>query len=129
MLIYSQFGEVTDVRFPSLQGSTRRRFCYVQFRTPEQAYQATQLEGRDLGESYRLQAKLSDPTKKLNRVGAMKEGREVVVKGVYWFAHESEVEELLATYGTVESVRIPKTHEGKSKGTAFVVFDDKVCCS
>jgi hypothetical protein len=57
----------------------------------------------------------------------MKEGREVVVKGVYWFAHETEVEELLATYGTVESVRIPKTHEGKSKGTAFVVFEDKVC--
>jgi RNA recognition motif-containing protein len=126
MLTSTQFGDVTDVRLPSLQGNTRRRFCYVQFRTPEQAYNATSLNGKELGGQYKIQAKISDPGKKADRIEALMEGREVVVKNVYWHTREDEVEEHFSSCGTVESVRIPKDYDGKSKGIAFVVFKDKV---
>jgi RNA recognition motif-containing protein len=125
-LTLTQFGEVTEVRLPSLQGNTRRRFCYVQFRTPEQAYNATQLDGKDLGGQYKLQAKISDPGKKADRIEALMEGREIVVKNVYWHTRDDELEEHFSSCGTVESVRIPKEYDGKSKGIAFVVFKDKV---
>jgi RNA recognition motif-containing protein len=98
----------------------------VQFRTPEEAHSAIQLDGKVLDGQFKLQAKLSEPFNKKKRIGALEEGREVVVKNLYWHAHEDEVSQLLSSCGTVENVRIPRDYSGKSKGMAFVVFQDKV---
>ena len=56
----------------------------------------------------------------------MHEGRELYVANVDWSATEDEIKEMFSKYGTVEKVRIPRNLEGKSKGTAFVVFSNKV---
>lgn len=73
-----------------------------------------------------LNAKISDPSAKKGRQGAMHEGRELHVGNVDWSASEHDVKALFSPYGTIESVRIPRNMSGKSKGTAFIVFGSQV---
>lgn len=98
----------------------------MQFRSSSQAYKATEVDGKELGDKLKLVAKLSDPERKQNRTGALYEGREVYVSNVDWSATEEELGDIFSKYGTVERVRIPKNVAGKSKGMAFVVFSSKV---
>ena len=120
-----QYGDIVDIRFPSLQYNTHRRFCYVQFKSSSQARAATELDG-ELNNKLKLDVKISDPGKKQDRQGAMHEGREIYIANVDWSATEDEIKKIFSKYGTVEKVRMPRNVEGKSKGTAFVVFLNKV---
>ena len=122
----SQYGDVVDVRFPSLKFNTHRRFCYVQFKLPSQARAATQLDGRMLDGKLDMIAKLSDPASKQDRQGPMHEGRELYIANVDWSATKRELKDAFSPFGKVESVRIPLKVDGKSKGIAFVIFSDKV---
>ncbi|KAL9004937.1 MAG: hypothetical protein Q9188_002256 [Gyalolechia gomerana] len=122
---FGTFGDVIDVRFPSLQGNTHRRFCYVQFRTADQAKSATELDGQTIGSKLKLVARISDPSRRQNRVGALDEGREVHIRNLDWAVTETELEALFSKYGSVEQTRIPRDISGKSKGFAFVVFSTK----
>jgi RNA recognition motif-containing protein len=124
--LFEEFGEIIEVRLPSLQGNTNRRFCYIEFADESSARKATELNNKTLDKIYRLQVNISDPSKRGDRHGAMSEGREVYVRNVDWLASEQDVEELFRTHGQVEKIRIPRNFQGKSKGVAFVVFDTKV---
>jgi RNA recognition motif-containing protein len=123
--LFENCGEIVDVRMPSLKANTKRRFAYVQFLDPISASKATQLNDTMLEGKYKLVVAISDPTKAGHREGAQAEGREVFVGNVYWWAKEDEIKMLLESAGEIESVRIPRNIEGKSKGTAFVVFKSK----
>lgn len=125
MLTYEQFGEIIDIRLPSLKYNTHRRFCYIQFRSPSEAQAATELDGTE-HDGLRLLAKLSDPAHKKARKGAVHEGREVYLANLDWSATEDEVKNIFSKYGTVEKVRIPRKLDGQSKGMGFVVFSSKV---
>ncbi len=98
----------------------------MQLKSAEQALAATALDGSPIEGKHHLVVKISDPSRKKAREGALYEGREVYVANVDWFASEAELKELFSKYGTVERVRIPRTLSGRSKGTAFVVFSTKV---
>ena len=129
--LFGKYGEIVDVRFPSHSVSNKRRFCYLQFRSFEQAKAASsELHNASINGDLKLVVKLSDPARKGKRHGAIYEGREVYVSNVDWNAQEKDVQEVFEKYGRVERVRIPRSKEGKSKGMAFVAFEDKVshCC-
>lgn len=119
---FGKFGEIIDVRLPSLKYNTHRRFCYIQFKTAEQAISATELDGEAFGSRMKLVAKISDPKRRRERVGALHEGREIHIRNLDWAITESEVEAIFSKYGTVEQTRIPHDVSGKSKGFGFVVF-------
>lgn len=121
-----QFGEIIDVRFPSLKYNTHRRFCYVQFRTAQEAEAATTLDNSAVGENLHLVVKISDPTKKQERHGPVYEGREIHVSNLDWKATENDLKDLFSQYGKVEVARIPTKVSGGSKGFGFVVFSSKV---
>ena len=123
--LFKTYGDVLEVRFPSLKLNTHRRFCYVQFLTSAQARSATQLDGKALEGNMILSAKISDPGARQGRTGAMHEGREIYVSNVDWSAAEEDVKSLFSKYGSVEHVRMPRTLNGKSKGQAFVAFAEK----
>lgn len=114
------------MRFPSLKYNTHRRFCYVQFRSPHEAHNATQLDGSTVGDNLQLVAKISDPSKRQERHGPMHEGREIHVSNLDWKAGENDLKELFSKYGTVELARIPTKVDGGSKGFGYVVFSSKV---
>ncbi|KAL9099797.1 MAG: hypothetical protein Q9163_004747 [Psora crenata] len=122
---FKQFGEIVDVRFPSLKYNTHRRFAYVQFRLPSQAHAATKLDGEKLGDDLELVAKISDPAQKQDRHGAMYEGRELFVVNIPWSATWKDLKQLFSEYGNVESARVLRKVNGSSKGMGYVVFRRK----
>lgn len=79
-----------------------------------------------VGENLQLVAKISDPSQRQERHGAMYEGREVHVSNIDFKANEDDLKEVFAKYGTVELVRIPRKADGGSKGFGYVVFSSKV---
>ena len=123
--LFAGFGEIVDIRMPSLKANTSRRFAYLQFLDPDSALGATSLNDKLLEDKYKLVAAISDPTKAADRHGAQADGREVFLGNVYWFAKEEEIKTLLSSAGEIESVRIARNMQGKSKGSAFVVFATK----
>ncbi len=98
----------------------------MQFKSPSQAQNATEQNGRAINDKLKLVVKISDPGIREGRTGALYEGREVYVSNVNWNATEEELTETFSQYGHVERIRIPKNVGGKSKGVAFVVFKSKV---
>ncbi|KAH0369747.1 hypothetical protein KCU65_g3175, partial [Aureobasidium melanogenum] len=120
--LFRDFGTIVSVRLPSLKYNQRRRFCYVQFLTPEEARAATVMDDKSLDSQHRLVAKISDPDAKKVRSGAVTEGRELHVANIDFTASESEIRDLFKQHGTVESVRMIKNLQGRFFGTAFIVF-------
>ena len=120
--LFEKYGEIAEIRFPSLQFNTHRRFCYVEFVLNQQAQSALDLNGHAFDDGLRLSVKLSDPEQKQNRSGAMEERREVYVKNVNWSATENDLKDLFSKFGNVESTRIPRNVGGSSKGFGYVVF-------
>ncbi|KAK7542487.1 pre-mRNA splicing factor [Phyllosticta citribraziliensis] len=126
--LFGQYGEVVQVRFPSLKYNTHRRFCYVSFASGEEADAASRaLDGAGLSGGLKLVAKLSDPNRAEARHGAQYEGREVVVGNVHNGASEQEIKDFINDYAPdgLQSVRVPLNVSGKNKGVAFVVYDTK----
>ncbi|KAI9813248.1 MAG: Splicing factor [Pycnora praestabilis] len=122
---FEEFGEIVDIRWPSLKYATHRRFCYVQYTSSSQARAATVLDGKSLEDNLTLSAKISNPGQRQDRTGAIHEGREVYCSNVDWTATEEELTKIFEKYGKVEKVRIPTNVAGKSKGIAFIVFSSK----
>lgn len=123
---FRRYGEIVDIRFPSLKYNTHRRFCYIQFGSSTDAQAATELDGEDVGGELSLVAKISDPSHKQDRHGAIYDGRELFLANLDWGASQTEIRKAFARYGKVEKVRIPKKVDGKSKGIGYVVFSNKV---
>jgi RNA recognition motif-containing protein len=98
----------------------------VQFQSPAAAHAATEVDGKQVDEKLKLVAKISDPSRKQNRSGAVEEGREVHVSNLDYKASETDLKELFSAFGTVEQARIPTKANGGSRGFGFVVFDNKV---
>ncbi|OJJ48740.1 hypothetical protein ASPZODRAFT_1663690 [Penicilliopsis zonata CBS 506.65] len=123
--LFRPYGEIVDVRFPSLKYNTHRRFCYVQFQEAFEAEHATKLDGTTLEKGLQLVAKISDPSQKQDRQGPMHEGREIHVSNLDWKATEEDVKEAFSRFGRVEVVRIPRKVDGGSKGFGYIVFSTK----
>ncbi|OKL63757.1 hypothetical protein UA08_00030 [Talaromyces atroroseus] len=123
--LFSEFGKIVEVRFPSLKYNTHRRFCYVQFETADQAIAATKLNSTFVGDGLNLQVKISDPSQKQDRHGPMYEGREIHVSNVHFEASESDLKDLFAKYGAIETVRIPRKVNGEHRGFGFIIFSTK----
>ncbi|KAI1934741.1 Splicing factor [Ophidiomyces ophidiicola] len=120
--LFNSYGEIVEVRFPSLKYNTHRRFCYVQFTSAVDAHTAIELDQKRVGESLKLVVKISDPSRRQARSGAFEEGREIHISNLDWKATEDDLVELFTAFGKVEVARIPKKADGGSKGFAFVVF-------
>lgn len=100
----------------------RRRFCYVQFLTTDEARAATSLNNKVIDKQHRLVAVISDPNAKKNRIGAASEGRELHVANVDFNATDEDIKELFSEHGTVERVRRLRGTNGKFTGTCFVIL-------
>jgi RNA recognition motif-containing protein len=126
--LFSPFGEILDMRFPSLKYATHRRFCYIQFSNPEEAIAATKLDGQDV-EGHQMQAKISDPNAKKKRNGASEEGREIYVRHLSFNIKQPAVKEVFSKFGRIEKVNMPTLpsghNKGNNKGFCFIAFTKK----
>lgn len=132
VLMTIQYGEIISIRFPSLKFNTHRRFCYLQFENNASAYAAlalndTAVDGKD--GKLRLVVKISDPSQRQDRSGAMQENREIYVAGIHYNVSEDDLKGLFSKFGSIERVRIPRKVNGNSRGFGYVVFETKVLLS
>ncbi|KAA8906698.1 hypothetical protein FN846DRAFT_709488 [Sphaerosporella brunnea] len=124
--LFKSFGEIVDIRFPSLRYDQRRRFCYVQFSSAEGAQAATSLDGKQLGEKETLVVKISAPNQKTERTSATADGREVYIRNIDFQAKESDLRDIFGKYGKIEKIRLPPgPKKGMHKGFGFIVFESK----
>ncbi|KAL3424409.1 RNA-binding protein [Phlyctema vagabunda] len=123
--LFKDCGEIFSFRWPSLKYNTKRRFCYISFRTRAAATAATQFDGQLLETGFKLVAKFSDPSQKKTREGATAEGREVHITGIDHSATEEELKVVFSKHGNVQRVNLLKNMAGKSKGAAFITFEKK----
>ncbi|KAF2449974.1 hypothetical protein P171DRAFT_351254 [Karstenula rhodostoma CBS 690.94] len=122
--LFAPFGEIVNVRFPSLKYNTHRRFCYTQFVNGDDAIAATKLDGTDV-EGLKIIAKISNPNAKKKRDGATAEGREVYVWKLNFRIKKREIQEAFAQFGKIERVNIPTLVNGNNKGFGYVVYERK----
>ncbi|KAF8630909.1 hypothetical protein AX17_005267 [Amanita inopinata Kibby_2008] len=121
--IFSKYGIIFDVRWPSKKLKSTRRFCYVQYTSPKAAEDALELHGQELEPNRSLNVFMSDPERKKARTDADADERELYVAGLSKFTTEADLEKVFKTYGSVKEVRLAKNQNGQAKGYAFVEFE------
>ncbi|KAI6145673.1 hypothetical protein EDD17DRAFT_1653003 [Pisolithus thermaeus] len=123
--LFSQYGPLFDVRWPSKKFKTTRRFCYVQYISPESAERALELHGRELEPERTLNVYVSNPEHKKGRTDADANEREVYVAGLSKFTTREDLLGLFSTYGSVKDIRLAEDKNGQLKGFAFVEFQNE----
>ena len=121
--IFQSYGEIVNVRFPSLLRNKKRRFCYVEFKQPGDAQKATELDGKET-DGLPLSVKISNPGSKQTRTETNTDGRKVFVGQISFKARLDQVEKRFSQYGTIEHVKFPKDEKmaSRNRGIAFLTF-------
>ncbi|KAF2477110.1 uncharacterized protein BDR25DRAFT_251681 [Lindgomyces ingoldianus] len=128
--LFEKYGEVVDVRFPSLKYKSHRNFCYVQYLNTDDAEAAvkdlhgTEHDGRN------LEVKISTTAPIKQHLSAIAEGRVLFVNHLSPQYNEQELEEGIRKKfprpDKIEYVRWPKKDiKGNHKGFCFVCYDTK----
>ncbi|KTW30179.1 hypothetical protein T552_00656 [Pneumocystis carinii B80] len=121
--LFQKFGDVVEVRFPSLRYNSHRRFCYVQMKYPEQALASLSLHGQTFEKKYKLVVSISDSSKKENRKEAISEEREIIVSNISPESTEDDLINLFSKYGTLERIRLIYDRDsGYHKGFCYIVY-------
>ncbi|KAG5438569.1 hypothetical protein PCANB_002674 [Pneumocystis canis] len=121
--LFQKYGDVVEVRFPSLRYNSRRRFCYVQMKYPEQALASLSLHNKIFEKKYKLIVNISDSSKKKNRKEATSEEREIIISNISPESTKDDLIKLFSKYGTLESVRlIHDKNSGSHKGFCYIIY-------
>lgn len=136
--IFEQVGTVVSIRFPSLKLNQSRRFCYVEYASPQLAhlailnYQGKEFEDEISNKKYRLVVDISKPNSKKSKTNTAITEREIYIQNLnFKSTTESDLEALFQTIGTIDSVKVPLNEKMKNQGNinngyAFVVFKSEV---
>ncbi|KDR82688.1 hypothetical protein GALMADRAFT_57506 [Galerina marginata CBS 339.88] len=122
--LFGKYGTIFDIRWPSKKFKNTRRFCYVQYTSPDSAQSALELHGRELEPGLALNVYISNPERKKERTDQDANEKEVYVAGLSRFTTKADLEKLFSTYGPVKDVRIALEDNGHAKGFAFVEFEE-----
>lgn len=117
------YGEIINIRFPSLQRNKRRRFCYVEFKLPREAHAATELDGKEI-EGLNIVVKISNPAARQPRAETKSDGRTVFVGQLPFKATTEDIEKVFSKYGKLEHIRLPpdSKNASRNRGIAFLTF-------
>ncbi|KAL4073262.1 hypothetical protein V8B97DRAFT_1953447 [Scleroderma yunnanense] len=123
--LFGQYGLIFDVRWPSKKFKATRRFCYLQYTSPESAERALELHGREFEPERTLSVYISNPERKKERTDADANEREVYVAGLSKFTTREDLQQLFSTYGPVKDIRLAQDQNGQLKGFAFIEFQNE----
>ncbi|KAF8635933.1 hypothetical protein AX15_000104 [Amanita polypyramis BW_CC] len=123
--MFDKYGTIFDVRWPSKKLKSTRRFCYVQYTSPQAAESALELHGQELEPNHPLNVLISNPERKKTRTDKDADERELYVAGLSKFTTEADLEKIFKTYGTVKELRLARDQNGQAKGFAFIEFEQE----
>ncbi|TFK27991.1 RNA-binding protein Prp24 [Coprinopsis marcescibilis] len=121
--MFGPYGTLFDVRWPSKKFKNTRRFCYVQYTSPQSAQQALELHGKELEPNLPLNVYISNPERRKERTDHDANEREIYVAGLSRFTNKEDLEKVFSTYGKVKDIRIA-VEDGHAKGWAFIEYED-----
>ncbi|KAG9104040.1 Splicing factor [Ceratobasidium sp. 370] len=127
--MFSPFGKILDVRWPSKKFKATRRFCYLQFTSPAAAQAALSLHGTELEPGQPMSVYISNPERKKERTDAGADQREVYIAGLSKFSTRADLEQLFGQFGAIKEIRLATDNEGNAKGYAFVEFEQESSAS
>ena len=129
-VLFKPYGEIVSIRLPSLQANKRRRFCYVEFNSADQAHAALELDGQEK-DGLSLLVKISNPSVKKQRDVSEPDRRTIFVGQISFTATEDQLISTFSTYGQIEGCKMPRDQKTKSRnrGIAFLTFSDKVAAN
>ncbi|KAG8747930.1 Splicing factor [Ceratobasidium sp. 414] len=127
--MFSPFGKILDVRWPSKKFKATRRFCYLQFTSPASAQAALSLHGTELEPGQPMSVYISNPERKKERTDAGADQREVYIAGLSKFSTRADLEQLFGQFGAIKEIRLATDNEGNAKGYAFVEFEQESSAS
>ena len=124
--LFHSYGKIVSIRFPSLKANKRRRFCYVELETPDQATAALAQDGKAI-DDLELVVKISNPAVRKARDTTQSQGRTIFIGQLPFKAREKDLQEFFAQYGTIENCKMPMDPSSKSrnKGIAFITYTEK----
>lgn len=131
--MFESKGRVINVRFPSLVSNKKRRFCYVEFSSPEEAnYAKLELDQKLLkdeqsGKYFTLTVDISIPNAS-RRNEEPDQKREIYILNLdFKKVSENTLSGVFSRFGDIDSITLPISEEQKAQGNlnrgyAFVVF-------
>ncbi|KAH7100756.1 hypothetical protein BKA62DRAFT_705553 [Auriculariales sp. MPI-PUGE-AT-0066] len=122
--MFTAFGPLLDVRWPSKKFKTTRRFCYIQYTNPAHAEAALSLHGQQTAKGMKLTVLISDPQRRKERTDADANDREVYVAGLSRFIKRGDLQSLFQQFGPIKDIRLQLDERGHSKGFAFIEFEE-----
>ncbi|SPO32218.1 uncharacterized protein UTRI_02775 [Ustilago trichophora] len=121
---FSPFGLIFTVRWPSKRFVSTRRFCYIQYTTPDSAAAAVAaLDQKEVAEGRKLSVALSDPSRRKQRSDAQENAKELFVSGFPRNITEEDFKMFFAEFGAIKGVRLLRNVDGGLKGIGFVDFE------
>ncbi|KAF8908958.1 hypothetical protein CPB84DRAFT_1766490 [Gymnopilus junonius] len=122
--LFGKYGIIFEIRWPSKKFKATRRFCYVQYTSPDAAQSALELHGRELEPNLPLNVYVSNPERRKERTDQDANEKEVYVAGLSRYTTKADLEKLFSTYGPVKDVRMALEDSGLARGFAFIEFEE-----
>ncbi|KXN88177.1 hypothetical protein AN958_07636 [Leucoagaricus sp. SymC.cos] len=122
--LFGKYGSIFETRWPSKKFKATRRFCYVQFTSPDAAEKALELHNRELEPGKPINVYISNPERKKERTDHDANEREIYVAGLSKFTTKADLEKVFQTYGKVKDIRMAAEGDGHAKGYAFVEYEN-----
>ncbi|OAG29985.1 hypothetical protein NEDG_01532 [Nematocida displodere] len=100
----------------------------------EETNASEEVSGSDSGtsaseaESASSSASASEEKEASEKEEETKDDRTIFIKGISYNASEEDLQDIFGKYGAIKEIRIPKSHEGKGKGFAYIEFKNKESC-
>ncbi|KAH7344575.1 hypothetical protein B0J17DRAFT_712238 [Rhizoctonia solani] len=127
--MFSPFGNILDVRWPSKKFKTTRRFCYLQYTSPTAAQAALSLHNKELAPGQLMSVYISNPERRKERTDAGADQREIYIAGLSKLSTRADLEQLFGQFGAIKEIRIATETDGSAKGYAFVEFEQESSAS
>lgn len=122
--LFSAYGAVKAVDFKTDASGQSKRFCFVSYEDVSGAKAALANVATMIIDGSVLDIKSCGPNGDVNG-GQTTDPTTLFAGGLPWEVTESDLQTYFSQFGTVTSVKLKATPEGKPKGFCFVSFEDE----
>lgn len=131
--IFSNCGEISQVRVVYTNKGTFRGYCYVEFNEEKSALDALKMDRHEVKGRPMFVSPCVDKNKhpefKVFKYSSVLEKHKLFVSGLPFTSTREEVEDLFKEHGTIKQIRLVTNRSGKPKGLAYVEYENETQAS
>ncbi|XP_029475546.1 squamous cell carcinoma antigen recognized by T-cells 3 isoform X2 [Rhinatrema bivittatum] len=128
--VFESCGEITEIRAVFSNKGLFRGYCYIEFKEEKSALAAlrldrTEVAGRPMFVSPCVDKSRNPSFKPAFKYSTALEKHKLFVSGLPYSCTKDELEELFKEHGRVKEIRLVTNRSGKSKGLAYVEYENE----